>query len=214
MSSFGSRCFTQWCNFPRDKNFQICVLGNKFGLNLGLMWYIDLVLMVSLELSSINFTGWTCYNLLGNFLIEAIMGTTLKVSSKPILDHRRNESIRWKLSLLFVSEYLLNVSLFQMRLPRWRTAELSALLSLLFAGCLANDSTLFDCPKGRHRFSETPTQAIYQSPPRFCLSPSLLSDVFRLIHQTQLLPLLLRLYFGLLHKPSINQLFNAILISE
>ena len=47
--------------------------------------------MVSLELSSINFTGWTCYNLLGNFLIEAIMGTTLKVSSKPILDHRRNE---------------------------------------------------------------------------------------------------------------------------
>ena len=91
MSSFGSRCFIQWCNFPRDKNFQICVLGNKFGLKLGLMWYfpwyIDSVLMVSLELSSINFTKRTWHNLLGNFLMEAIMGT-LKVSSKPILDHR------------------------------------------------------------------------------------------------------------------------------
>ena len=97
VSSFGSRCFTQWCNFPRDKKFQICVLGNKFGLNLGLMWYfpwyIDLVLMVSLELSSINFTGWTCYNLLGNFLMEAIMGT-LKVSSKPESQEKRKYSVK------------------------------------------------------------------------------------------------------------------------
>ena len=87
VSSFGSRCLTQCYNFPGDKNFQICVLGNKFVLNLGLMWYfqcyIDLVLMVSLELSSINFTWRTCYNLLGNSLMEAIM-RTFKVSSKPI----------------------------------------------------------------------------------------------------------------------------------
>ena len=86
VSSFGSRCLTQCYNFPGDKNFQICVLGNKFVLNLGLMWYflcyIDLVLMVS----SINFTWRTCYNLLGHFLMEAIM-RTLKVSSKPIGSH-------------------------------------------------------------------------------------------------------------------------------
>ena len=90
VSSFGSRCLTQCYNFPGDKNFQICVLGNKFVLNLGLMWYfpcyIDLVLMVLLELSSINFTWRTCYNLLGHFLMEAIM-RTLKVSSKPSGSH-------------------------------------------------------------------------------------------------------------------------------
>ena len=90
VSSVGSRCLTQCYNFPGDKNFQICVLGNKFVLNSGLMWYfpcyIDLVLMVSLELSSINFSWRTCYNLLGHFLMEAIM-RTLKVSSKPSGSH-------------------------------------------------------------------------------------------------------------------------------
>ena len=76
--------------FQEIKNFQICVLGNKFVLNSGLMWYfpcyIDLVLMVLLELSSINFTWRTCYNLLGHFLMEAIM-RTFKVSSKPSGSH-------------------------------------------------------------------------------------------------------------------------------
>ena len=101
----GSRCFIQWCNFPRDKNFQIRVLGNKFGLKLGLMWYfpwyIDLVLIVSLELSSINFTGRTWHNLLGNFLMETIMGT-LKVSSKPILDHRTSlVKVSWWRTFIF-----------------------------------------------------------------------------------------------------------------
>ena len=111
VSSFGSRCLTQCYNFPWDKNFQICVLGNKFVLNLGFMWYfqcyIDLVLMVSLELSSINFTWRTCYNLLGNFLMEAIM-RTLKVSSNPIGSQDFPVSSESDIAshLIFMSEYL------------------------------------------------------------------------------------------------------------
>ena len=74
-------------NFRKEKLSNVfLIFGNKIALNLGFMWYfsgyIDSVLMVSLELSSIIFSEWICYNLLGNFLKGAIMGNLESLKQK------------------------------------------------------------------------------------------------------------------------------------
>ena len=91
-----------------------------------------------------------------------------------------------------------------MRLPRWRTHELAALLSLLFVGSLANDSTLFECPKGRYRFSEDDFSHIYLLPVLFVPQRLLWRIQESSIKLEPDSLLLLCLLPGHLHKP-INQ---------